>query len=91
MVPLKVSGAFHSRMMAEPAKKFSEFLEDFTFHSPPIPVFANVTAVPYPDSSSIPETWSAEIHSPVRWTDFDFGYASRGEQMLLKNAVRGRF
>lgn len=78
VVPLKVSGAFHSRMMAEPAKKFSEFLEDFTFNSPTISVFANVTAAPYPDSSSIAETLVRQIHSPVRWTDTILGMRDAG-------------
>ena len=31
VVPLKVSGAFHSRMMEGPAQKFAEFLKDFSF------------------------------------------------------------
>jgi trans-AT polyketide synthase/acyltransferase/oxidoreductase domain-containing protein len=78
VVPLKVSGAFHSRMMAEPALKFSEFLEDFTFNSPTISVFANVTAAPYPDSSSIAETLVRQIHSPVRWTDTILGMRDAG-------------
>ena len=29
VVPLKVSGAFHSRMMKEPAAQFGEFLKNF--------------------------------------------------------------
>ena len=33
VVPLKVSGAFHSRMMEEPAREFGEFLKDFAFSS----------------------------------------------------------
>ncbi len=78
VVPLKVSGAFHSRMMAEPASKFSEFLEGFTFNSPAISVFANVTAAPYPDSSSIAETLVRQIYSPVRWTDTILGMRSAG-------------
>jgi malonyl CoA-acyl carrier protein transacylase len=78
VVPLKVSGAFHSRMMAEPASKFGEFLEDFTFNSPTISVFANVTAAPYPDSSSIAETLVRQIHSPVRWTDTILGMRDAG-------------
>ena len=78
VVPLKVSGAFHSRMMAEPASKFSEFLEGFTFNSPAISVFANVTAAPYPDSSSIAETLVRQIHSPVRWSDSILAMRSAG-------------
>ena len=82
VVPLKVSGAFHSRMMAEPASKFSEFLEDFTFNSPLISVFANVTAAPYPDSSSIAETLVRQIYSPVRWTDTILGMRSAGADVF---------
>ena len=82
VVPLKVSGAFHSRMMAEPASKFSEFLEGFSFNSPAISVFANVTAAPYPDSSSIAETLVRQIHSPVRWTDTVLGMRSAGADVF---------
>jgi len=82
VVPLKVSGAFHSRMMAEPASKFSEFLEGFSFNSPAISVFANVTAAPYPDSSSIAETLVRQIHSPVRWTDTILGMRSAGADVF---------
>jgi trans-AT polyketide synthase/acyltransferase/oxidoreductase domain-containing protein len=82
VVPLKVSGAFHSRMMAEPASKFSEFLEGFTFNFPAISVFANVTAAPYPDSSSIAETLVRQIHSPVRWTDTILGMRSAGADVF---------
>ena len=78
VVPLKVSGAFHSRMMEEPAQKFGEFLKDFSFLETSIPVYANVTAVPYPDSSSISETLVSQIHSPVRWSDSILAMRSAG-------------
>ena len=78
VVPLKVSGAFHSRMMEEPAQKFGEFLKDFSFLETSIPVYANVTAVPYPDSSCIPETLVSQIHSPVRWSDSILAMRSAG-------------
>ena len=78
VVPLKVSGAFHSRMMEEPAQKFGECLKDFSFLETSIPVYANVTAVPYPDSSSIPETLVSQIHSPVRWSDSILAMRSAG-------------
>ena len=78
VVPLKVSGAFHSRVMEEPAQKFGEFLKDFSFLETSIPVYANVTAVPYPDSSSIPETLVSQIHSPVRWSDSILAMRSAG-------------
>lgn len=78
VVPLKVSGAFHSRMMEEPAQKFAEFLQGFTFNSPVISVFANVTAAPYADASLIADTLVRQIHSPVRWTDTILGMRKAG-------------
>ena len=78
VVPLKVSGAFHSRMMEEPAQKFGEFLRDFSFQETAFPVYANVTAVPYSDASSISETLVRQIHSPVRWTDTILAMRSEG-------------
>ena len=68
-VPLKVSGAFHSRMMEEPASEFSAFIGGFTFAKPAFPVISNVEASPYPDAESIAELLVRQIHSAVRWTD----------------------
>ena len=82
VVPLKVSGAFHSRMMEEPAQKFGEFLNNFSFLDTSIPVYANVTAVPYPDSSSIPETLVSQIHCPVRWSDSILAMRSAGADVF---------
>jgi malonyl CoA-acyl carrier protein transacylase len=69
VVPLKVSGAFHSRMMHEPARQFAEFLENFNFLDPQFPVYANVTAQPYANADAIAETLVKQVHSPVRWTE----------------------
>jgi len=78
VVPLKVSGAFHSRMMEDPALRFGEFLKDFSFQETKIPVYANVTAAPYLNSSSISEILIRQIHSPVRWSDTILAMRSAG-------------
>lgn len=67
-VPLKVSGAFHSRYMKESQKEFETFLGSFTFAAPAIPVIANVTALPY-ESHRVKEMLSSQITSSVRWTE----------------------
>ena len=69
VVPLKVSGAFHSRMMSGPAKEFENFLKDFSFSSPKTPVYSNVEAAPYSGVDVIPGLLVRQIHSPVRWTE----------------------
>ncbi len=69
VVPLKVSGAFHSRMMEEPARNYSRFLEGITFSDPTFPVYSNVEAKPYPGGDGITALLTRQIHSPVRWTE----------------------
>ena len=77
-VPLNVSAPFHSRYMQGVQKMFALFLEDFTFKKPAFPVIANVTARPY-DANAIHETLSAQISSPVLWTDSIKYLLERGE------------
>lgn len=44
VVPLKVSGAFHSPLMTQAAKKLEKHLSDIEFKEPQIPIVSNVTA-----------------------------------------------
>jgi len=84
VVPLKVSGAFHSRMMKEPAVQFSQFLEGLTFSSPEFPVFSNVEAQPYSSVESIPELLIKQIFSPVRWTEVIQGIRGNGVEEFVE-------
>ncbi|MDR3462480.1 MAG: ACP S-malonyltransferase [Beijerinckiaceae bacterium] len=43
VVPLRVSGAFHTSQMSEAAAKFADFLSEIEFGDPKIPVMSNVT------------------------------------------------
>lgn len=64
-LPLKVSGGFHSPFMASAAERFQTELEDFIITPPSIPLFANVTAMPYDDDFK--GLLSQQIKSPVLW------------------------
>ncbi len=44
VIPLKVSGAFHSPYMKEAAQHLESHLENMTFQNPNIPIVSNVTA-----------------------------------------------
>ncbi|MHA1853690.1 MAG: SDR family NAD(P)-dependent oxidoreductase [Candidatus Heimdallarchaeaceae archaeon] len=65
---LRVSTAFHSKIV-EPAKDhMKKVLNKLTFSPPKIPVYANVTAEPYPsDSKQIQELLIKQISSSVQW------------------------
>lgn len=66
--PLATSGAFHSAFMQDAMEKFRDFLKEFTFAAPKIPVVANVTARPY-SADAMLDTLSAQIASTVRWSE----------------------
>ena len=68
VIQLKVSGAFHSRMMKPVQKEFASFFEPFPIAPMQIPVVANVTGLPY-EPARIRETLARQIASPVRWTE----------------------
>ena len=85
VVPLKVSGAFHSRMMKEPAAQFGEFLKEFSFKPPEIPVFSNVEAEPYSSADLIPQLLVKQIFSPVRWTELIQGLRKNGVEDFIES------
>ncbi|MBB3120969.1 ACP S-malonyltransferase [Pseudoduganella violacea] len=67
-VRLPVSGAFHSRLMAEASQEFARFLDQFTFAAPRIPVLSNVTAQPH-RPENIRAMMVEQMVGSVRWTD----------------------
>jgi malonyl CoA-acyl carrier protein transacylase len=67
-IPLKTSGAFHSRYMEEAKRNFENFISSFQFSEIVIPVISNVSARPY-KQSEIKHNLIQQITHPVRWTD----------------------
>lgn len=65
-VVLKVSGAFHSSMLNAAAVKFSEYVKNFSFSDPLIPVIANRTGRPY-GLQSVMQNLSEHMNKPVLW------------------------
>jgi len=67
-IQLNVSAAFHSRHMVNIGDEFEEFLQDFDFAKPQIPIIANATARPY-KSAHIINNLTRQISGSVRWVD----------------------
>lgn len=67
-VPLRTSGAFHSRYLEEEKKEFEGYLDSFEFHELKIPVISNVQAKPY-QQSDLRRNLVEQFTHPVRWTD----------------------
>ena len=67
VVPLKVSGPFHSQMLVPAGEKLAEELEHTRFHELRIPYVTNVTAEKVTDIRETPGLLTTQISSPVRW------------------------
>lgn len=75
---LNTSGAFHSRQMSEFQLPFEQFLSQIPFSAPQHQVISNVTAQPY-QLADIPALLSAQLASPVRWTESIQFLKTKGE------------
>jgi polyketide biosynthesis malonyl-CoA-[acyl-carrier-protein] transacylase len=80
-VPLKVSGAFHSPFMNEAQAQFANFLKDFQFNPPAIPVIANTTAKPY-EADAVAETLAKQINHSVCWLQSIMYLIENGEEVF---------
>ena len=66
-MPLKVSGPFHSAMLAEAGEKLAKELEHVEIHDISVPYITNVTADYVTDKSQVKELLKQQISSSVRW------------------------
>lgn len=67
VVPLKVSGPFHSPLLAEAGRKLGEVLETVEWSSLRIPYVTNVTAESIIDIRRTKELLEKQVASSVRW------------------------
>lgn len=69
VIPLQVSGAFHSPLMEVARDGLRAALEQVEFRSPRIPVVANASARPVTDGDEARRQLVEQLTSPVRWTE----------------------
>ncbi|MFW5947875.1 MAG: ACP S-malonyltransferase, partial [Gemmatimonadota bacterium] len=68
VLPLNVSGAFHSPLMAVAESGLREHLAGVSFARPSFPVVSNVEAAPVSDPEAARALLVRQLTSPVRWT-----------------------
>ena len=67
VLPLAVSGAFHSSLMKEAAQQFSSFLERFPFSQPICPLVSNATGGYATSAGQIKDNLKLQMDHPVLW------------------------
>lgn len=68
MIPLNVSGPFHTALLEPASRQLNKELQKVTFHSLQCPVISNTTAKEMP-ASEIISLLTAQVMSPVRFSD----------------------
>jgi len=69
VIPLNVSVANHSPLVAEAIPDFTDFMADMEFKVPAIPVYFNVSASVENDPAHIKKMMAMQIGSRVRWCE----------------------
>ena len=69
VVPLPVSAAFHSPLMASAAIELQELLAEAPLSTPKIPLVTNVGAAPVQEVAELRAQLGAQMTSPVRWAE----------------------
>jgi [acyl-carrier-protein] S-malonyltransferase len=69
VVPLKVAGAYHSRLMASAATGLAPYLTSAELQAPKVPVVANYSAQVADGADSILTALDAQVCGTVRWTE----------------------
>jgi [acyl-carrier-protein] S-malonyltransferase len=81
---LKVSGAFHSRLMQPAAEGLRAELRKVKFSSSSIPLISNVTGNPITDPLSLPDELSTQVISCVQWQKSVENMAANGAGIFIE-------
>ncbi len=84
VVPLAVSGAFHSRFMEKAGEEFAEFVRDAELNNSSIPVITNVDAELTTDSDDFRNKMPRQIYSSVHWTQTIQKMVSEGVDTFIE-------
>jgi [acyl-carrier-protein] S-malonyltransferase len=68
VIPLNVSAAFHTPLMAPAAERLRATLDKIEWRAPRVPVMANLTGRPHQGADRIPQVMEMQLRSPVRWS-----------------------
>jgi [acyl-carrier-protein] S-malonyltransferase len=84
VIPLRVSGAFHSPLMADAAAAFVRVLDGVDMRAPAVPVIANVDASPVTGAAGLRERLGRQMVSAVRWSDSVERLVELGADVLVE-------
>ncbi|MEH2045847.1 ACP S-malonyltransferase [Nostoc sp.] len=83
-VPLKVSGAFHSHLIAPVAAEFQDILESVEFQPAIVPVLSNVEPIPSIDAEILKQRLNKQMTGSVRWREICLQLPANGIERVME-------
>jgi [acyl-carrier-protein] S-malonyltransferase len=83
-IPLKVSGAFHSPLLAEAAAEFQEVLQAVPFANALFPVLSNVEPVPTVEAKVLKNRLERQMTGSVRWREISMQLPVEGIERVVE-------
>ena len=95
VIPLSVSGAFHSKLMSKAKNKLSEIINTSSFNEVSYPIVSNFNAKPNRSIEAIKHALIEQIDNPVQWSKsikslskLSNGFLEIGPKKVLSNIIK---
>ena len=95
VIPLSVSGAFHSKLMSEAKNKLSDIINISTFNEVSFPIVSNFNAKPNRSIEEIKNALIEQIDNPVQWSksikslgELSNKFVEIGPKKVLSNIIK---
>lgn len=84
VIPLQVSGGFHSSLMSEASLELRKELEKVSMQEPSVAVVSNYTAMPQTQVAQVKDNLVFQIRSSVKWEDSIRFMISQGIELFYE-------
>ena len=95
VIPLSVSGAFHSKLMSEAKNKLSDVINNSRFNEVSFPIVSNFNARPNRSIEEIKHALIEQIDNPVQWSksiqllgELSNNFVEIGPKKVLSNIIK---
>jgi [acyl-carrier-protein] S-malonyltransferase len=84
VIPLNVSGAFHSPLMAAAATEYKEVLMTVDFQVANVPIVSNVDPTPSTDAGELKQRLIQQMTGSVRWREISEALVTNGIERVVE-------